>query len=115
MILIEIVYAAVQLVSIDWNVGVMNELGQRNTTFELLHYFVTFQRSSEVTNPKEPPYFPQVTKFAFCEVSCGPEIGYRIHFHIGLFRVPHDRFRCQSGSLTHFTLGQHLRRGVASS
>ena len=34
MILTEIVFAAVQLVSIDWNGEVMLGLGQKNTTFE---------------------------------------------------------------------------------
>ena len=67
MILTEIVFAAVQLVSIDWNVGVMCELGQRNTTFEHLHCLVTFQMSSEVNDHRRPSYLPWVTKFAFCD------------------------------------------------
>ena len=58
MILTDLVFAAVQLVSIDWNRGVMLELGQKNTTFELLHRLVTFQRSSEVIDPRRPPYLP---------------------------------------------------------
>ena len=84
----------------------MCDLGQKNATFELLHCLVShLSRVNRDHWLLKTPYLPKVTKFAYCEVSWGPENGYGIHFHIDLFIVPPDRFRCQSGPLIQLTLG----------
>ena len=39
----------------------------------------------------------------------GPETGYGIHFQLGIFMVPPDRCRYQSGPLTQFTPRRLIR------
>ena len=43
----------------------MCDLCQKNAIFEPFHCLVTFQRSSEVTDPRRPLCLPKVTKFVF--------------------------------------------------